>query len=132
VRAPENIARVEEVLTLTPRKSVKRLSQQLDLKQTPTLIIVRQDLRMFPYKIQMQESMNDVGKESRLVLCNYYANIWKTTQYFIRHILFCDDAHFHLNGIQTTRVHGALRILTQSWREMRLCIVMGRARYFGC
>jgi hypothetical protein len=31
---PENIAHVQEVLTHSPRKSVERLSRQLDLKQT--------------------------------------------------------------------------------------------------
>jgi hypothetical protein len=48
VRMPEIIAHAQEVLTRSPRKSAKRLSQQLGLKQTYTLTNVRQDLKRFP------------------------------------------------------------------------------------
>jgi inorganic pyrophosphatase/exopolyphosphatase len=44
------IAREHQILTLCPLNSVKLLSQDVDLKQTSSLTIVRKDFKCFPPK----------------------------------------------------------------------------------
>jgi hypothetical protein len=79
VRTVENIAYVQQVLTRSQIKFIKRLSQQLGLKQKSTPTIVRQGLNLFLYKIQMQQSPDDVDTgESPSVV--HLFNTWKKIQ----------------------------------------------------
>jgi hypothetical protein len=54
VRTPENIHHVQQALTLSPRRSVKLLYQQLNLGLSSIHKIIQEDLELFPYRIQVQ------------------------------------------------------------------------------
>jgi hypothetical protein len=64
VRAPENMKYVEQVLMQGPRKSLKHLCQQLSSGASSAYRII-QGLKLFLYKIQMQQALHgaDKGKE---------------------------------------------------------------------
>jgi hypothetical protein len=47
VKTPQNILFVEVVIMQSPRKSVKRLSQQLNLGTFSTYWIIREDVKLF-------------------------------------------------------------------------------------
>jgi hypothetical protein len=79
VRAHENIAHVQTVLMHCPGKSVKQVSQELGLKQSSTLTIMRKDLKILPCKIQMQQALTHVDENRQVIFCHYFNNIWKTT-----------------------------------------------------
>ena len=53
VRTPENIAAVAESVRESPGTSVHRRSQQLDISETSLRRILRKDLGMTPYKVQL-------------------------------------------------------------------------------
>lgn len=77
MRTLENIARIQEVLTRNPRRPVKRLSQHLDLKQSSTLLNVRQDLKMFHNRSNNPSPMLTKKREPPFV--DHFSRIWTTT-----------------------------------------------------
>jgi hypothetical protein len=62
VRTPENVHHVKQVLMHSPRKSVKCLSHQLNFEASSMYRIIQEDVRLFPYRIQMQQVLYEVYK----------------------------------------------------------------------
>jgi hypothetical protein len=132
VKTPENIARVQTALTRSSGKSVKRLSQERGLKQSSTLTIIRKYLKMFPYKIQMQQALADVDKDRRVVFCDSLRQYLEDNSTVIHHIRFSDEAQFHLNGYvnkqnmcvwSTENPHAVMETPLQPEKCMVLCAI---------
>ena len=79
---------------------------------------LRQQLGLFPYKLQLIQQTKHGDKAKRLRFCRWLLDRWKSPC-FRRNVLFSDEAHFHLNGVvisRTARCEG-LRIPTLPWSE---------------
>jgi hypothetical protein len=76
VRTPENIHRVQQALTQSPRKSVKRLCHQLNFGASSTYRIIREDVKLFPYRIP------EADKAKRVRFCGDVKIFWRTMQQF--------------------------------------------------
>ena len=57
VRTPENIQAVRENIEASSSKSIRRLSQEAEVSATSTYRILRYDLSLFPYKIQVTHKL---------------------------------------------------------------------------
>ena len=109
VRTQENIAVVRDNVTVSPRKSVRRRAQQLNLSPSSLHDILSKDLKMHAYKIQLTQELKpaDHGKRHRFaqwVLARQVEN-----ENFTKRIIFSDEAHFHLSGYvnkQNCRIWG--------------------------
>ena len=55
----ENIAAVRESVRENPRRSISRRSQELGLSVTLTWRILRRDLGLHPYKIQLTRNLTE-------------------------------------------------------------------------
>jgi hypothetical protein len=51
---------------------------------------------MFPYKIQMQQSLDDVDKDKQTAFCCSLHQYVEDNPTIIHHILFTNEAYFHL------------------------------------
>ena len=56
-RSAENIAAVRESVRENPRRSISHRSQELGLSMTSTWRILRRDLDLHPYKIQLTQGL---------------------------------------------------------------------------
>ena len=56
-RSAENIAAIRESVQENPRQSIPRRTQELGLSQTTTWRILRRDLGLHPYKIQLTQEL---------------------------------------------------------------------------
>ena len=65
-RSAENIAAVRASVERSPRTSQKRRSQQLGMARSTLQRIIRIDLHLFPYKIQLTQRMLPADKPRRL------------------------------------------------------------------
>jgi hypothetical protein len=57
------------------------------------------DLKLFPYKIQIKQLLNDVDKQSRLDMCHWFNDMMEAEGNLIADVWFTDEAHFHLSGV---------------------------------
>ncbi|RZC32148.1 hypothetical protein BDFB_009023 [Asbolus verrucosus] len=76
----------------TPSKSIRKLSQQIHLSFGTSHTILKKDLEMFPYKVQIYHKIlprDFVPRVNYCEFCIYIKNILDVT-------FFTDEAWFHL------------------------------------
>ena len=57
-RMPENIAKVSEALSRSPRRSARRHASELGLNRESVRRILHTDVRFHPYKMQVVQQLN--------------------------------------------------------------------------
>jgi len=88
VRSPENIQRVRIALERSPRRSVRRHSQLLNLLGRSVRRILYHDLHFHPYKLQIVQELTAAHKALRVRCCQQmvhtHADLQFTGPYFSR------------------------------------------------
>lgn len=97
-RSAENIAAVRESVQENPKQSINRRAQELGLSSTSTWRILRRDLKLHPYKIQLTQELKPNDHRQRLTFANWALGQLEQDPAFGRNIMFSDEAHFWLNG----------------------------------
>lgn len=105
-RSRENIAMVRENVAEDPHTSLSRRSQQLGLSETTTWRILRKDLALKPYKVQLTQDLRPTDHAQRRNFVNW---IQEHPEDFSLKIMFSDEAHFEIGGYvnkQNCRIWG--------------------------
>ena len=108
-RSEANIAAVNESVRENPNLSISRRSQELGLSQTSTWRILRKDLGLHPYKIQLTQELKPNDHSLRREFADWVLEHLEDDANFGRKIIFSDEAHFWLNGFvnkQNCRIWG--------------------------
>lgn len=98
MRSDQNIERVRASVERSPTTSSRRRSLELGLSDRTLRRIVRVDLHMYPYKIQITQKILPADKPRRLAYANFVINMAQTEVGFWRNIIMSDEAHFMLSG----------------------------------
>ncbi|CAH1994731.1 unnamed protein product [Acanthoscelides obtectus] len=98
VRTEENIAAVSASVSDDREMSIRRRSQQLGLCYSTTWNILRQDLGVKPYKIQLVQELKPHDLPQRFPFGEWALAKLEEDPHFYRKIVFSDEAHFWLNG----------------------------------
>lgn len=98
VKTPNNIQNLRDRLEKSPRKSTRRLSQEVGISRSSVLRILHDDLKLFPYKIQLLQSQTDRNKAERLAFCQDISQRIENDPGLLDLIFFSDEAHCHLSG----------------------------------
>lgn len=109
VRSPTNISKVLESAQDNPGMSIRRRSKELDISQTSLQRILKLDLHMKPYKIQLVQELKVTDHQNRFNYSNSILSLHAQNADFIRKLIMSDEAHFHLNGYvnkQNCRIWG--------------------------
>ena len=97
-RTPEDVSRVEEFFESNPRISTRRASQELGLARTSLQRILKHDVKLFPYKIQIFQQLSAHDIERRLGFGRKMLRKLGSGQIDPNKIWFSDEAHFWLTG----------------------------------
>jgi hypothetical protein len=106
VRTPANILSVRDAMSQSPNKSLRRLSQQVGISLSTVQKIVKADLHLHPYKIQVVQMLQPLDNHQRLAFATWLLQQANEDASFIDNFFMSDEAHFHLSGIvnkQNTR-----------------------------
>lgn len=98
VRTEENIAVVEASVEENDNLSIRRRAQQIGLCPSTLWKILRKDLGLVPYKIQLVQELKPHDHRLRREFSDWSLNQLNEDPFFYRKILFSDEAHFWLNG----------------------------------
>lgn len=98
VRSPENIARVQESVGRSPKKSLRKRAQELRLKKSSVQKILIKDLHLYPYRIQIKQKLTPADKEKRVVMCQWFSEKIEEEPDFLDDLWTSDEAHFTLEG----------------------------------
>lgn len=97
-RTEEKIEEVKNIYENEPSTSIRRAAQQARMSYGTTWTILKRDLNLFPYKIQVHQQLKDVDVSRRLDFANLMLEKIEKNEINIKKIWFSDEAHFHLNG----------------------------------
>ncbi|GBN31561.1 hypothetical protein AVEN_100073-1 [Araneus ventricosus] len=99
VVTPENVSKVSAIVQQNPRNTVRRIASVTGLKRSSTQKILRNSLRMFPYKIQSHRAIPIKAVRQRFDFANEIDDTMIDNEGFdVGCIWFTDKAHFYLNG----------------------------------
>ena len=90
---------VRELFIRSPRKSIRRLSAESNIYRASIQRILRDDLHLFPHKIQSQPELTLEQKARRLEFSQWFLGKLKTDEHFIKKIHTPDECHVHLSGL---------------------------------
>ncbi len=68
-RSEDSVDVVRQAVVRSPKKSIRRLSAETDLRKSTVQRILRQDIHAFPYKIQSESLLTDEQKEKTSTFC---------------------------------------------------------------
>lgn len=94
VRDEETIEEVRLSIRQNPSLSVRKRSQQLQIKKSSLHVILKKDLRLKAYKIQLVQELKPTDYLNRVTFVQEMMNRFRN----FNNILFSDEANFHLNG----------------------------------
>lgn len=109
-RSTENIAAVSESVSETPSTSVRHRAQELGLSKSSVHRILKIDLHLHPYKVQLRQELKITDHRIRRAFAGWALNQLDEDDQFFKKIIFSDEAHFHLNGYvnkQNCRIWGS-------------------------
>jgi len=110
VLTPTNIENVKT--NIKQFKSVRKLSNKTAIPKTSVHRILRKELKLFPYKVQLEQHLTKNAEILRKKFCEIMLEKIKIDPEFINNIWFTDESHFHLTGFvnkQTMRIWGTER-----------------------
>ncbi|GFY23060.1 DUF4817 domain-containing protein [Trichonephila clavipes] len=98
VRTEEDIATVERSIEEDPNESIRHRAQELDLCPSTLWKILRKDLDLRAYKIQLVQELKPNDHQERRGFVEWAQNEIAVVPDFHKRILFSDEAHFWFNG----------------------------------
>ncbi len=97
-RSDENVSSLHEMLLNSPEKSVRRSSSETGIPKTCVHDIIKKDLKLYPYKIQIMQSLNITDQVQRLDFCRWAVDVADNYADAFRDVWFTDESHFLLSG----------------------------------
>ena len=98
VRSIDNIAVILKSVRENSNLSITRRSQEVGISKASTWRILRKDLGLHPYKIQLTQELKTVDRSVRRTFADWALEQLETDPNFGAKIIFSDEAHFWLNG----------------------------------
>ena len=97
VRTEETRELVADAVASNANSSVRSLSRQLEISKSSLHRVMRQDLKLFPYKIQITHALFPNDFERRVEFARSFMSLCETDS-FIHNLMMSDESHFRLNG----------------------------------
>jgi len=98
VRTPDNFARVLASVSRSSRRSARKHVQALRMSDSSVRRILRSDLSLHPYKLQVVHALSNRDRERRWQFCRQFVGILIENPDLPNKLLMSDEAHFHLQG----------------------------------
>jgi hypothetical protein len=95
VRNEENIETVRQVIEEQPNTSIRHL-QQVDLSYTTCQRILKQDLHLHPYRLQLVHELLPNDRPRRQQFCQWFMENFHNNGAILEKTFFSDESWFHL------------------------------------
>ena len=96
-RTQRNIDAVQDSVDRSPKKSLRRRSQLLGISRESLRRVLKENLHLYPYKIQIHQKLTEVDMEKRVTICEWFCDTIEANPNFLDHVWFSDKADFLLS-----------------------------------
>ena len=97
-RSEENQEVVETTFVQDQTKSIRRASLELNISRATIHRLLRKDIGMYPYKLQIVQSLEPQDYDSRLEMCETLIHRYEEDPNILEQMWFSDEAVFHTSG----------------------------------
>ena len=97
-RTKVKVETVRQSTVRSPRKSLRRRSSEVGLTKSTVQRTMKQDLNLYPYKLEIKQTLTDKDKEKRFQMSTWFNEMMENDEHWVGKIWFSDEAHFHLDG----------------------------------
>ena len=97
-RTAELVESVRESLQQSPKRSVRKRSQSLSMSHETCRRMLVNDIRAYPYRIQMLQTLTASEKKQSSAMAVKMLEKIEETPSFLNLFWTSDEAHFHLDG----------------------------------
>ena len=97
-RTEDNIGIVHDSVEANHKMSIRRRSAMLNIPRESLRLIMKKDLKIKPYIIQVHQRLSRAHKAARVAMCQWILEKLNEDATFHEKIWFSDEAHFFLNG----------------------------------
>lgn len=94
----ERIPEIQDSITKSPTKSVRRLASQIGTTKTSVHRVVRNVLCLYPHKTSMFHALNEWDYANRLLFSEWLLSVIDEEPDFLNKIYWSNEAWFHLSG----------------------------------
>lgn len=98
IRTEEAVERVQTSVEEDQQTSIRRRSSELHIAKSSLHRILKADLGLFPYKVQVAHALQPDDCQRRLEYAVRLQEFARANPIFIHQLIMSDEAHFHLNG----------------------------------
>jgi len=98
-RTPNNVAAVRDSVVHSPRKSVRRRSQELGINRKSVRRILIADFHMYPYRLQIKQKLTPDDMRKRVIMSQWFCDKINAVPDFLDNVWFSNEAHFLLSGL---------------------------------
>lgn len=93
-----DVREVSEVVSRTPKVSVRRIAQLTKLSKSSVHRILKKSLKLTAYKLSVCQSLAPADLERREKFCEWFLEQCSLVPHFLTSLWWSDEAHFHLHG----------------------------------
>lgn len=97
IRTEAVINIVSADVAANPKSSIRKRSTQLSVSRSSLQRILRSELKLYPYKIQLIQEITANDPQQRLEYAESFLHLCEEAS-FIDNVIFSDEAHFYLSG----------------------------------
>ena len=97
-RTERNINVVRKSVGWSPKKLLQRRSQELGISREFLRRVLKSDLHLYPYQIQIKQKLTEADMAKHVAMCECFCDTIKDNPYFLDHVWFSDEVHFLLSG----------------------------------
>ena len=93
-----NVDAVRDSVGRSPKKSLRRRSQELGLSRSSVHKILKNDLQLYPYRIQIKQTLTQNDMTKCVEMCQWFESKIEENPDFLQNVWFSDEAHSSLLG----------------------------------
>ena len=97
-RSEENISTLNQTFIDSPTKSIRRASSEHNIAKSSVQRMLKFDFNLFPYKIQIMQSLSLEDQVERLDFCQWASRVLEENGNAFSNVWFSDECHFLLSG----------------------------------
>lgn len=98
LRTQETVEDVRQRLIDEPTKSLRKLKQEVGLSYGTCQKILKKDLHLYPYKMQVYQELLPADYNRRLLYCQWFMQRLMNNDELLNVTFYSDEAWFHLSG----------------------------------
>jgi len=97
-RSSRIVRKIARVIRLRPKQSTRKLARDTGVKRTTVRRILKDNLGLFPYKLQLIQRLKRGDHTKRLTWCRWLLQKVTEQHDFLDNLWMTGEAHFSLDG----------------------------------